>query len=941
MSGSVRFADIAPQALSLDLQAYEVVVDSYTRVAGMTVIIHCKRLIFRNGGHIDVTGSGTSASYPEGTPAVGPQHAGAHGADGAPGGGGLPGGNVILRVGEIVGDMLISANGGDGGRGQDGGVGIKGSTGPEGRTAHEDNDRRGGPGNPGGDAGLPGAGGDGGPGGRVELITLVPRVISAQDVIRVEGGKPGSAGMPGRPGEGGDGGIGGEHRYPHVDDDCGLGKRCPTVLTPMGASDELGIPRFPVFAAALVAQNRSMNLEDLFPDDEEGQLSILSVDRNYQTYGRWIPPREMLRGSPGQPGSPRTAETEARRTHAKNGNPGSFSNKRVSAKEFFPEGGIVFYELLMSRIEFDHIKLDFGDESEFVSKINFVQEAGSNLAENSRVKDSALSIYVKASAAMEKVARGLDFFGSTAQRAPLPSYTYYQDRYLKMYPVFKEIEDAFDSAWAVNRSTAERLQEIRSMFDKQQSLKLLAEESHYYLTREIKGALVNIADLNEKVRSAQLQLERADDNFKDAVRSRTKGGCEIGELIKTAIIIAVAVQTGGAALAAAQGAAGTIFTIAGASKTLGDLWDSRQQIQAALVEIKTAGESVQDAISKVGQAVGNVSNRTHESAPEYAMERAEFDRIAAEFVDIPEAGDLRQAGYDFLASVEARNQALINYNALIVQILETQARAEAIQQGIRVLSDQLTGAVNPDDGWLFATINRIYMDTLVFAARLAHGQAMAINFKLGEVELPRINSFSLATIGAQITRNETRIENAVSRAKWRRDLVPGSLSISLRNCFSPDAWANLLENGNASFALAFDGDQGLPDEIRVMLGLRVTGISLKYVGLKPEDGSTAVPWHLIHSGLSTLHGRRGFRIAFSHHPASISGDSDLRAEDGRGVVKPDFSMDGVVEGVSPFTTWTLIIEPKAFRKVKARIGALEDVVMYVNGHYYDSFGSDS
>lgn len=932
VSGRVRLSEVAPQALNLDLQADEVIVDSYTRAAGLAVYIHCRRLVFLNGGHIDVTGVDSTTTYPEGARAVGPQHAGAHGADGAWGGVGQPGGSVVLRAGEIVGEILISANGGKGGRGQDGGNGLKGSTGPKGKTADKDDDRRGGPGDPGGDAGLPGAGGNGGRGGRVEIITLAPRQFGHGDVIRVDGGGPGPAGARGLPGEGGDGGMGGEHEYPYKERD--------PIITRDNIQRQLSMPHLPVYALNLVAQNKSVSLRELIPATENLQLQDESalIDEP-MGWGRWIPPPELLKGSPGRPGSDRIAESEARRTVAQPGEFGTISNKSLDASEFYPVGAVTFYDLLMSRIEFDHIRFDFGDHDEFVARIQFAQAAGFALMEKPRVGESALNIYIKASAAIEKTARGLDFFGFTAQRVPLQAYEHYQDLYLKFYPIFQDIEKAFDLAWAENRAAEGREQAIQGLLKQQEKLRVVAERARADLEKEMRGALFNIGNMNEKVLLTQLRLMAADDAFKAAVKRKAQGKCGLQEIIQVAVVIAVAVQTGGAALAAAKAAAGSIYAIARDSKgSLESLWNSRLQLQTSLTELQTAGRTVDEAIKTIGTAVSGAGNRTLESPPEYAMQRSEFDRVASQFTDIPEAAQLRQTGYDFLAAVEARNQAIIDYNGMLIQYLEAQGRAQSIQQGLSVLRDQLSGVRNPDEGWLYATINRIYMDALAFAAKLVHCQSKALDFKLGQIETAGVTAFSMATIGAQVLRNETRLQEALSRAHMRRELVPGALSISLRNCFDETAWNELLQNGSASFALKFGGDQKLPNSMNVMAGLRVTGISLQFDGLDANADVSNVPWDLIHSGWSPLYGRRGFRIAFSHQPATISGDSDLEAGDGTGVIKPDFAMKGVYEGISPYTTWTLILDPETFQLLRGRMTSLNDIKMRISGHFYDSFG---
>jgi hypothetical protein len=140
--------------------------------------------------------------------------AGSSGTIGILGTSGRSAGIVVLEVSEgIEGKLNVEdrgERGGPGGEGGDGGDGGSGEQGGRAETGTFDCHSGPGDGGSGGAAGDGGTGGKGGEGGAGGVVVLkVPKELTAQFMISVEGGPGGEGGPPGKAGNGGDSGFGG------------------------------------------------------------------------------------------------------------------------------------------------------------------------------------------------------------------------------------------------------------------------------------------------------------------------------------------------------------------------------------------------------------------------------------------------------------------------------------------------------------------------------------------------------------------------------------------------------------------------------------------------------------------------------------------------------------------------------------------------------------
>ena len=366
--------------------------------SGQNITIYAREVSFGPTGRIDVSGSAgqdwpQGDHAPEGTTIQMPEAQA--GGDGDSGRSGSDAGHIQLKVGSIVGPIVIvgggrlgwqtsatialAARGGNGGRGRDGGNGAPGAHGGDRHDTYE----RGGDGGRGGRAGAGGDGGPGGAGGGISVSVVQPltKVIILNDAAGGLGGGPGNAGAPGAPGPAG-----------HGD--------CPFHFPSCPAGPQI-----------------------------EGTI-VYSGDGNSGAPGQG-PDHNAVKGSDGAKGT-------------------SNLQQQVLPTMLGQQWNSDHLLMMLHHVELDYLNGDYGI---CALRANWLRDiTAGNASQN--------DVYVQASAVLQQMAAGLDFYGKPPNYVPLTPIT----------DIEPAVADALGSGEAVETSFLQYFQQTARLEDKKSSL---------------------------------------------------------------------------------------------------------------------------------------------------------------------------------------------------------------------------------------------------------------------------------------------------------------------------------------------------------------------------------------------------------------------------------------------------------------------------------------
>jgi hypothetical protein len=919
----------------VEIYAEEVIVDSNVASFGYTVSIVCKRLTFMASATLTVSGRPAPQSYPPGAPAQGSLEAGAHGADGADGGHGTDSGNVRVVTDEIVGTGGFRAEGGDGGRGQDAGSGRQGASGAAGTqlTTVDPNvfrnppaETRGKKGGRGGNAGLPGRPGPGGHGGYVDIRTRKP-ITADQIAIQTHGGKPGEPGARGQVGAGGPPGPQGQVIYKECSELSPL-EGPKRVWRSNDGEDVMNLPAFlnpPVEGSASVDQKLHV-------------LAARTIAMGISLGHCWVAGTNGGgQESSGDVGDSRDAEVAQRVTLPPLVNGDSVILSGLSLSEYGSAFKDEFLELLLYAIE-----NEFGEAGMYPTEQ--VKQRVQDLFElSSTGPDTPLrrKVRARATAMTNKIALGLDYYGYSREQVPLFSWLAYDPLVKAAIESAKTVEHHFQLYWDENQAHQERIAALRESHSQAVTrVEALGNEAN--ITRELaQQILLQIKTYDDQVAATFELLVQAENDLNDAIRKKANAGNECGlkqalSAISCVATIAGGISTGGAGFLAAAGGAAKLYQDFGASNdSFQSIWDNRKVLHEDMEVIAKEASTVADALVKIQEAYKQLGRPSSPvTLPRYRMDRDRFDEIAKEFADIPEAEKYRITGYQYLQAVDARNQAIIDYNGSLLRYIDLCIRKDAAGQTAGVILSSLNGETDLASPVLMSSLTGLYMDALALAAHMIHRQRRALGYHYVQQDFKSFSRQWASSLDFAYAETKGLYEQAASayyRAK--RELASDRFKIAVRQMVTDAAWQGFQRTGVLSFT--FTRDLTKFPELESLPGLRITGVAIDFPGIVFTAGPTGnLAWRLLHPGYAQVYDSTGKALTFRHSPCPIDGFTPI--DSGEPLLKKDFVQDDLYAGLSPFTTWTLALSRNPGFNIN--MDGLQNVMVTFEGYIVEGAG---
>jgi len=882
------------------VHAEEVVVEGEVRTEGQNVTILCRRLRFLGGGSINADGRPAEHSFPPDLRKEGSRDSGAPGADGDDGSDGFQGGVVDIQAQEIIGIVQISARGGLGGRGQDGGHGRAGAQGPRGQDAFGDvNDPParcfGGPGRQGGAVGLPGRSGRGGTGGKVQLQTVT--VLSTAPQIDVQAGQAGETANPGKPGEGGLGGPGGtvSSRI------CEPTGRWGLTGAEMLSITETAISHKPLEFLTLTEAD-SKNLSASFAIESLRRASTSLETLPLGIVCTVIERSQAPSGGRGSDGDRRTAEVANKQAPHDPVQAGSVEIQLIDKATFASQFGGSLLDLLASSIEDDYCSHGSVADDALKQRIAFLLDI---CVDDAHPSPHKIEVMARAYSMARRIALGLDFFGYSLEHAPLLSFETYSNLIdTTVIPSAQLIESSFNAYWDARTNAETRKVAIRNSQAAAAQRLVGLEMEHERKLEECRISLAELPALDRKVEAAYAFLMTKEAELTAAIKAKGNGCNLVNSLTAVATIVA-GVASGGAGFVAAASAGVKLYDDFTANdSSLAQLWDSRKLLSDDMKQIGEAGATVAKSITDIANAVDKLSPEQRR-VPQFRMERDQFDKVAKDFVDMPEAASYRDAGYDYLRCVETRNQAILDYNALIAQAVELQAKTAAAHRVSDELDSALAATTDPSEAVIIPLMTRLYMDTLTLAAQMVHAERKALAYHFARPMDAPLSKLTVATIVGLHQKTVLRDWfSAKERYAARRELEDGELRIDLSLVVSKFVWESFRKSGLLAFTLRRD-HPAYSAILEALPGLRLTGMSLDLAGAKVSAGVTQVPWKMNHAGHEAIYRSDDSVTYFSHKSINFTGFTPMDGQPP--LIRPDFSEKNLYAGVSPYASWLLTL----------------------------------
>lgn len=891
--------------------ADEIIVRGAVSTGGHNLSLFCRVLRFESDARIDADGAPGQPDFAAGLRPEGAREPGARGEHGADGGHGHPGGRIVIRSGSLLGKAVLQASGGRGGRAQDGGHGQPGAGGAAGADAKvryggmppSANGHGGGPGGP---AGLPGRRAGGGPGGAIEMATIEAVAAGSVDA-QAPAGPPAPEAQPGTPGAGGPGGPGGKVVFQK----CEFVGRDRTSLRPLAAAEAAELDK--VGHAAPPTAFRAALYENLLTRAASPVPLAMSCWDDSTSYG--------TTGPGGAGGDPRTAEAAARQALVPVAD-GTVSLTTVGAAEFAQGCDPIFLDLLVAELEDEYRKAGISPSGALRDKIEFWMTA---LAGQQEHTEALARLYSMA----RKAALGLDVYGYSLERAPLLNFDTYQSLVKDgALASARLIERAYTDYWQVASQQDAALVQLQRALDAASDARDTLRQQHARVGDNAAALLASLPALDASVMAAYTVLMDRRQQL-DAAIQASQPGCDlIGSLTAVATIVA-GVASGGAGFISAAAAGKRLYdTFSADGATVGTLWDDRKVIEDDLKEVAKGAGSVGEAITKIRDAV-NALTPAQRELPRFLVERGEFDRIAAEYTDLPQAQQYKEAGHHYLKCVETRNQAIVDYNAALAQWVELQAMLASARRIEQAAASGVGGARDLSQAAVMGIMTRLYVDALALAGQMVHAEGKALGYLFGRPADVPFSTLNVATIAAAHADITNRWREFKERFRPKRNLKPGVLAFKLRDFVTDAAWNSFLKVGTLPFTLRRD-HPGYFSVLRYMSGLRITGLSIALDGATVPSDLRYLGWTVRQLGHETIYPSEQRPVRFSHTVISATAFTAFNGEPP--IVEDDFSEGELYAGISPFASWIISCDDETL----LRISNIADVTFGVSGYFVES-----
>lgn len=509
----------------------------------------------------------------------------------------------------------------------------------------------------------------------------------------------------------------------------------------------------------------------------------------------------------------------------------------------------------------------------------------------------------------DRMQRGLDVFGRSANYVPRLSYEFIRDNIDRDLEFAGQIE---------NTLTMVKNKEID-----QQTRRNAVEQAIESVRNRIEGMRQSIRadfrtkqDLLNEVGSLRVELDKlyaqlvnASDAFQRAVARRS--GCEFADVVSFASMVATVAAVPGAGFTAFSATSTAWQSLRNRSRQAAPNESWFDAIGADATEIgnvvKPAGESIAQFRAAYNQAMSEVdavfADKAASRIPgtpsnDYAKllaNKASFDKEIEPYLNMGEAREYKRLMDLFVDTSETRNNKILEHDTLVQKIWKhwadiraTQAEVAAATAGLEY-DFELTSHVE----FLDRTLGAIKWSTL----RSISAMVRAVDFLTGQ----SIDVFYDDTTVAAVQSVRTNVNQQyleILDALGREADLAKNLAIPIKDVFTDDAFERLKKGEVALFSLRPDAD----DLFAGRYAVKASRIALRFSG----DIARGIRVVFEHCGRSVIRNRQGNLATYTHTPVPVVFQINKEGEviSGGNILREG---DSPFVGVSPYGPWKMRI----------------------------------
>lgn len=451
---------------------------------------------------------------------------------------------------------------------------------------------------------------------------------------------------------------------------------------------------------------------------------------------------------------------------------------------------------------------------------------------------------------------GFDAYGNAMTFIPMTSYNAYSEylsRWLDAAGVAEQNYEKYEQQY-ISQDLALRDARTNLAFldtaivNLQQDIE--ASGSHRtILQSEILGLLGD-------VQKAAHELNNASQAFRDAVSSQTNN-CEFGDIVKAAGSIVAMTQGGYAAVAAV----GPLFD-AISNEDNEDTFEYLKTIAKKVAVVKGNVGEISGAYNELkGILKGHTSPDLPSDHAKILTHRDEIEESIEAYKHLPEAGQYLQAMDNFISLSFARNQKIVEHDALILQEIEARTSIDQAEWDIQLIRSKLAVTQNPYLAELTQFMEEgldFYKTELVRGLHYAKRAFEYLTLESGNTVLERTTVSHLKAAYHTLDRRLQHANERRGRLHQTIELGSPITRFSLKQLIGENGMMELCSGKRIGFVIP---KEAFSDFHHVY----ATRVKVEFEGLGAGISGT-LGVRLLHRGLALFNGAGGDQYQFTHAP---------------------------------------------------------------------------
>ena len=503
---------------------------------------------------------------------------------------------------------------------------------------------------------------------------------------------------------------------------------------------------------------------------------------------------------------------------------------------------------------------------------------------------------------LNQMALSLDYYGQFLNSVPLLTVEAIIGELDGLIAYGQIIEDAYTtyaSGLEAQKTDQAALATIKfKLLQQNQELLNLLDDN----VKQRTGLESNVAQLTKQLQTLWSQMAQAQESFQAAV-AQASGGCNFGEVVTLAAMVATMVASGGTAIAVVGPALAALNGLQkkdGKNVPIPDTFEGFKYKVNTVVAVGTDVQSFAEAASKVASSLSKATESGLLPTPpndetKILAQAKDIDAELDKYRNLPEAQAYRALIDNYVATAQAKNNMILQVNALYVAWDNTKSQIDTNTSDARSIQDKITDNTDPRLAKAVLFTESAYRQSISGIKYALYSVNRAYNYYALDASPLSIDDTTIATLGAMKNR---LIEHYYKElARFGAGAGTFNRKVDLASYLPKGALQRFIA-GTAplSFSIPTEAVEFKPAS---QIMVNKIGVSIKDDTKEINDFSV----NFTHHGHSVMLDADGGKHIFSHVPIHVPFGVDAA---GQRTFSGDFSAR-VYNGVSPYGPWTIDI----------------------------------